>query len=435
MGADSVEVPPVADVERPSSAAGALPPARPFDVVAVRAEFPILAREIRGRPLAYLDSAASAQKPEVVLAAMDRFLRHHYANVHRSVHRLAEEATAAYESARQRIAAFLGAAGPDEIVFTRGATEALNLLAQSLLPTLVRRPGEEILVSTMEHHANLVSWQLAAERLAARVVPIPISDAGEIDRVAYRQLLERGPRLVAVAHVSNVLGTVNPIRELAAEAHAAGALLVVDGAQAVHHLTVDLAALGADAYAFSAHKTYGPTGFGVLWARRELLAAMPPWQGGGDMIRQVSFSGTTFADPPQRFEAGTPHLTGAVGLAAALDWLSSLDRVGAEAHEQAVLARAVEGLSALPGVRILGAPRQRVGAVSFVVDGVHPHDLATILDRGGVAIRAGHHCAQPLHERYGLAASARASVAVHTTADEIDRLLDGVERARSLFGA
>jgi cysteine desulfurase/selenocysteine lyase len=406
--------------------------APPIDVEAVRAQFPILATRVHGKPLVYLDSAATAQRPEAVLAAVDRFYRESYGSVARGVHTLSQRATEAYEAARSRVARFLGAADPGELIFTRGATEALNLVAWShARPRLA--PGDEVLVTEMEHHSNIVPWQLVCEQTGARLVVAPVDDRGELRLAEYERLLSRRTRVVACVHVSNAVGTVNPVRELADRAHAVGATIVVDGAQAAPHLPIDVAALGCDFYCFSGHKVYGPTGIGALWGRRELLAAMPPYQGGGGMILHVTFAHTDYAPPPARFEAGTPNGAGAIGLAAALDWLDALGHEAVAAHEADLLDYANELLAAIPGVRIIGTAPQRAAVVSFLLAGVHAHDLGTILDAEGVAIRAGHHCAQPLLERFGIAATARASFAVYNTRSEVEALARGVRRARELF--
>ncbi|HVS03087.1 MAG TPA: SufS family cysteine desulfurase [Thermoanaerobaculia bacterium] len=403
-----------------------------YDVEQVRRDFPILAMQARGRALAYLDNAASAQKPEVVLAAMEGFYRTANANVHRGVHLLAERATAAYESARMRVARFLGAAEPAEVVFLRGTTEAINLVARSFArPRL--EPGDEVLVTEMEHHSNIVPWQLVCAEAGARVVPVPVDDAGSLDLDAYDRLLGPRTRVVAVTHVSNALGTVNPVAEIARRAHRAGAAVVVDGAQAAPHLAVDVQALGCDFYAFSGHKAYGPMGIGALWGRGELLAAMPPFQGGGEMIRRVRFAGSEFAAPPARFEAGTPNVAGAVGLAAALDYLDALGVERIAAHERDLLGYASERLAAVPGIRLVGTAPDKAPVLSFVLDGTHAHDVGTVLDSDGVAVRAGHHCAQPLMERYGLVATTRASFALYNTRAEADALVAGVDKARRLF--
>ncbi len=411
------------------------PPVRApvFDVAEVRRQFPALAQQVGKRPLAFLDSAASTLKPRPVVETLADFYLHRYANVHRGVYRLSQLATEAYEGARARVARFMGASSPREIVFVRGTTEAINLVA-SAYGGQVLQPGDEILVTGLEHHSNIVPWQLACERTGARLRVAPIDDDGNVIEDRFLALLGPRTRIVAMAHVSNALGTVNPIARLAAAAHDAGATVVVDGAQAVAHLRVDVRALGCDFYAWSGHKLYGPTGIGVLWGRFDLLEAMPPWQGGGDMIRTVHFEGSTFADPPQRFEAGTPHIAGAVGLAAAIDWLDSLGLDRVAAHEDALVATLVERLEAVPGVRIIGRPRRRAAVVSFVVDGVHAHDVGTILDAHGVAIRAGHHCAQPVMERFGVPATARASLGVYNSESDIDALVRALHAIEEIFG-
>lgn len=402
-----------------------------FDVERVRAEFPILGRTVGGRPLIYLDSAATAQKPAAVLEAMDAFYRESYASVARGVHRLSAEATSAYEAARARVARFLGGARADEVVFVRGTTEAMNLLAATLAPRIAA--GDEILVTGLEHHSNFVPWQrLAAERGARFVIAEP-DERGEVTVEEFARRLSPRTRLLALAHVSNVLGSVLPVAEIARRAREAGALVVVDGAQGAPHQTFDVAALGCDAYAFSGHKTYGPTGIGALWVRRSLLESLPPYQGGGGMIERVGDQETTYAPAPQRFEAGTPAAAEAVGLAAALDWMERQGREAIAAHEARLVTLAVERLSSLAGVTVLGRPRHRAGVVSFVVDGVHPHDVGTVLDADGIAVRAGHHCAQPLMRRLGVPATVRASFAAHSTAAEVEALAASVERARRLF--
>lgn len=405
-----------------------------FDVEACRGQFAILERRLDGHPLVYLDSAASAQKPRAVLDAERAFLEHSNANVHRGVHRLAEEATCAYEHSRSRVAQFLGASDDSEVIFVRGATEGLNLAAWTLVAPRLE-PGDEIVVSRLEHHSNLVPWQLVAAARGASLRVAEIDARGDLDLDSLASVLGPRTRAVALTHCSNTLGTVVPVARAAELVRSAApeARLIVDGAQAAPHLPVDIAALGCDAYAFSAHKVYGPMGIGALWARRELLEAAPPWQGGGSMIGRVRIEGSTWAPPPQRFEAGTPNVAGAVGFAAAVDWLAALGRQAAAAHESELLEQARRGLAALPGVRVLGDPRERAAVVSFVVDGVHPHDLATLLDGEGIAIRAGHHCTQPLLDSLGLPATARASFAVHTTAAEIEALVAAVERSQAVF--
>jgi cysteine desulfurase / selenocysteine lyase len=415
-----------------SSSIPAVAPAPALDVAAVRAQFPILATRVHGKPLVYLDSAATAQRPEAVLAAVDRFYREGYASVHRGVHTLSQRATDAYEAARARVARFLGAASAEEVVFTRGATEALNLVAWShARPRL--GPGDEVLVTEMEHHSNIVPWQLVCEATGARLVVAPVAENGELLLGELERRLSPHTKVVAVVHVSNAVGTINPLAEIAARAHEVGAVVVADGAQAAAHLPIDVQALGVDFYAFSGHKVYGPTGIGALWGRRQLLAAMPPWQGGGGMIAHVSFAGTDYALPPARFEAGTPNGAGAVGLAAALDWLEDLGWPAVAAHEEEILALASERLGGIPGVRLIGTAPQRTAVLSFLVAGVHAHDLGTILDHDGVAVRAGHHCAQPLMERFGIAATARASFAVYNTREEVEVLAAAVRRAQELF--
>jgi cysteine desulfurase/selenocysteine lyase len=404
-----------------------------YDVAAVRAEFPILARRVHGKPLCYLDNAATTQKPRTVLDAVDRFYRESCANIHRGIHLLSHEATTAYEAARLTVQRFLGAPSEREVIFVRGATEGINLVAQSFGRRFVA-PGDEVLVSAMEHHSDIVPWQLLCEERGARLVVAPITDAGELDLAALEARLGPRTRLVAVVHVSNVLGTVNPVARVAELAHARGARLLVDGAQAVPHLPVDVQALGCDFYVFSGHKVYAPTGIGVLWGREELLDAMPPWQGGGDMIAQVSFSGTTYNRLPHKFEAGTPDVAGAIGLGAALDYVTALAQRGLEAHEADLTDYATRRLAEVPGLRLVGTAARRAGAVSFVLDGVHPHDIGSILDLEGIAIRAGHHCAQPLMERMGVPATARASFGCYNTRAEIDALVAGLARVREVFG-
>ncbi len=399
-----------------------------------RSDFPILAQRVNGKRLAYLDSAASAQKPRAVLDAMTAFQETAYANIHRGVHTLAERATVAYEGARARVARFGGAADPAEVVFVRGTTEAVNLVANSWGAANLR-PGDAVLVTTLEHHANIVPGQLLAARTGLRLIPGPVTDAGAVDLAEWERLLDaERVKLAAFLHVSNAIGTVNPAREMAAMARARGARVLVDAAQAVVHLATDVRALGADFLCFSGHKVYGPSGIGVLWARRELLEAMPPWQGGGDMIRQVSFAGTTFAEPPSRFEAGTPAITEAVGLAAALDWLEGVGIERAAAHEHALVEKALARLAEVPGLRVIGTPRERAAVISFVMDGVHPHDVGQLLDEEGVAVRVGHHCAQPAMERFGVPATARASFAAYSDAEDVEQLVRGLGRVREVFG-
>jgi cysteine desulfurase / selenocysteine lyase len=411
------------------------PAAPAFPIEKVRAAFPALAREVHGRPVAYLDSGASAQRVLASIQAVDRYERSHHSNVHRGSHTLSAEATAAYEGARATVADHLGAADRREVVFVRNATEAINLVARAWGDANLTA-GDRVLLTEMEHHSNIVPWQQLAERAGATVDWAPVDDDGLLDMDAFAALLERGPKLVAVAHVSNVLGTENPVAEIARLAHRAGALLLVDGAQAAPKLPLDVAELGADFYALTGHKLYAPTGIGALWAKLELLREMPPFLGGGSMIRKVTKAGTSYADPPARFEAGTPAIAQAIGMASALRWLDGLEMEAVLAHERAIAAYALERLAEVPGLRVFGPPPspERVGPVSFELDGVHAHDVSEILDRHGVAVRAGHHCAQPLMERLGVAATARASFGVYTTEEEIDRLVEGLHDARKVFG-
>jgi cysteine desulfurase / selenocysteine lyase len=403
--------------------------------IAPREDFPILFREIHGKPLVYLDSAASSQKPIQVQEAMDRFMRTSYANIHRGAYTLSEEATAAYEGARKRVARFINARSVREVVWTRNTTESINLVANSWGSANLK-PGDVILLSEIEHHSNIVPWQLAAARTGARLAYIPVTDGGELDMEAFGQLLEKErPKLVAVTQMSNVLGTLPPVHQLVEQAHQVGALILLDGAQSVPHMPVDVRELGCDFLAFSGHKMLGPSGIGVLWARRELLEGMPPFLGGGDMIREVSLQSFTCNDLPWKFEAGTPAITEAVGLGAAVDYLSALGMEQVRAHEQALTAYALEQLSRVPGLVLYGPPAGRRGGVcSFTLGDIHAHDLATILDSGGVAVRAGHHCAQPLMERYQIPATARASFYVYTTVADIDALVQGLLEAHHIFG-
>ncbi|MCK5770857.1 SufS family cysteine desulfurase [Algiphilus sp.] len=403
-----------------------------FDVASVRAQFPVLAQRVHDdRRLAYLDNAATTQKPEAVLQALDHYYRHDNSNVHRGVHALAARATKGYEDARARIARFAGAdvAGT---VFTRGTTEAINLVAYSyLLPRL--EAGDEILVTEMEHHANIVPWQILAERTGARVVVAPVRDDGGLDLDAWRERLTSRTRMAAFVHVSNTLGTINPVAEMVAAARERGVPTCIDGAQAVAHMPLDFGALGADFYAFSAHKLYGPTGFGVLLARPELLAGMPPWQGGGDMIETVSFDGTTFAEPPARFEAGTPHIAGAIGLAAAIDWLDATGVAAAGAHEQTLLRDAMDAIRDIPGLRVLGTAPDKAAIIAFTIDGTHPSDISSLLDMQGVAVRIGHHCTMPLHSRFGISGSARASFAVYNDGEDVTQFAAALTKAREML--
>jgi cysteine desulfurase/selenocysteine lyase len=406
----------------------------PLDLQSVRADFPILSRELAGGfPLVYLDSANSSQKPlRVVEALRDHYL-HHNANVARAMHQLGAEATAAYEGGRDKVAAFIGAPNRDEVVFTKNASEALNLAAHTLGSSL--RPGDEVLISEMEHHSNIVPWQLACERTGATLRWFGVTDEGRLDLSTVEELINEHTKVVSITWVSNALGTINPITEIAAKAHAVGAVVVVDASQAVPQLPVDVSTLGADLLAFTGHKTVGPTGIGVLWGRYDLLAKLPPFLGGGEMIEVVRMTGSTYAPPPARFEAGTPPIAQAVGLGVALDYLAGIGMDKIAAHEQAITAYALEGLKTVPGLRILGPDQvvERGGAISFELAGVHPHDVATVLDTRGIAVRAGHHCARPVHERFGVQASTRASFYLYTTPGEVDALVDGLGFVRSFF--
>ena len=403
-------------------------------VLQLARDFPILSRPLGGgRRLAYLDNAATTQKPESVIAAEADFYRQSNANIHRGVHWLSQHATDLHEAARRKVAAFVNAAQDSEIVFTGGTTASINLVAQSWGRANLK-PGDEILLTGMEHHSNIVPWQLACAQTGAVLKVVPVTDRGELDLEAFGRLLGPRTRLLAVAHVSNALGTVNPIEQMIRQAHAAGALVLVDGAQAVAHQPVDVRRLGSDFYAFSGHKLYGPTGIGVLHARAELLAAMPPWQGGGDMIRTVSFEGSTWAEPPQRFEAGTPNIAGVVGLAAAIDYVQGVGLERIAAHEQALLESATAAVQALPGVRLIGTATEKASILSFVVEGIHPHDLGTILDSEGVAIRAGHHCAMPLMTRFGVPGTARASFALYNDEQDVTALVAAIAKAQEMFG-
>jgi cysteine desulfurase/selenocysteine lyase len=403
-----------------------------YDVDAIRREFPILSRPLRGKPLAYLDNAATTQKPRAVLDAIRRYYEEENANVHRGVHLLSEVATRGYEEARVKVARFLGAADPHEVIFLRGTTEAVNLVAQTFGRQRVG-PGDEVLVTELEHHSNIVPWQLLCREKGARVRAVPVTEAGDLDLDALERLLGPRTRILAVTQVSNALGTVTPLAEIVARARAKGVPVLVDGAQGAPHLGVDVRALGADFYAFSGHKVYGPTGIGALWGRRALLEELPPWQGGGDMIATVSFEETTFNALPYKLEAGTPDISGAIGLGAALDWVGRIGLPAIAAHERALIRELLEGLRELPEIRLVGTPRERAGVVSFLPGDVHPHDAGTILDRYGVAIRAGHHCAQPLMRRYGVAATVRASFAAYSSSADVEALLRGLHAVREVF--
>ena len=403
-----------------------------FDVNAVRKDFPILDQEVHGKPLVYLDNGATSQKPQCVIDA----LRHYYevdnANVHRGVHALSERATLAYEGARDRIAKFMNASRREEIIYVRGTTDAINLVAQSYArPRL--GPGDEIIISTMEHHSNIVPWQMVCEQTGATLKVIPISDAGELDYQAYLELLSPRTKLVAVVHLSNALGTVNPVAEMIKAAHEVGSVVLIDGAQAIPHMPVDVVALDCDFYAFSGHKVFGPTGSGALYGKFDLLNEMPPYQGGGDMIHTVSFEKTTYNELPYKFEAGTPNIAGAIGLAAALDYVTALGLDAIQAHEHDLLAYATNAVSSLSGFSIVGEAPNKAGILSFLIDGIHAHDVGTIIDRNGVAIRTGHHCTMPLMKRLGVAATSRASLALYNTREDIDALVEGIHKVKEVF--
>jgi cysteine desulfurase/selenocysteine lyase len=419
----------------PPAAASALRAVRPagaFDVDAIRRDFPILRQLIRGKPLVYLDNAATTQKPRAVIEALTRFYTEDNANVHRGVHLLSERATAAFEKARRAVQRFLGAADEREIVFVRGATEGINLVAQSWGRSHLKA-GDEVLISALEHHSNIVPWQMICGETGAALKVIPVTDEGEIVLEEFERLLTPRTKLVAVVHVSNALGTITPVADLVRRAHARGVPVLVDGAQAVSHLPVDVRQLGCDFYVFSGHKVFGPTGIGVLYGKSRMLETMPPYQGGGDMISSVTFERTDYNSVPHRFEAGTPDIAGAIGLAAALDYVSSLGLDHVSAHERDLLAYATRKLSAVPGVRIVGQAAEKAAIVSFVMEGIHPHDIGTIVDGEGVAIRTGHHCCQPLMHRLGVDATARASFAFYNTMAEVDALAAALNRVREVF--
>jgi cysteine desulfurase / selenocysteine lyase len=409
------------------------PAAPSFDADAIRAEFPALDQRIDDKPLIYLDSAATALKPRVVIEAVTEIYARDCANIHRGVHRLSQRATEKFEAVRDKVRALLGAASAKEIVFVRGTTEAINLVAQSWARPRLEE-GDEILITELEHHANIVPWQMVCEQTGAKLVVAPMSDDGEVTIEAVADKLSPRTVLVALAHVSNALGTVLPVREIAELAHDRGALVLVDGAQAAPHLRVDVQALGCDFYALSGHKLYGPTGAGALWARAEILEEMPPYQGGGDMIRSVTFEKTTYAGVPHKFEAGTPDIAGVVGLGAAIDFLRGIGFEALEAHERALMDYGAEALTSLPGVKLIGTAPDKRAVLAFVMDVAHPHDIGTIVDAEGVAIRTGHHCAQPIMKRLGVAATARASLGMYNRREDLDALVAALARVRDLLG-
>ena len=409
-------------------------PTAPLDVKQIRQDFPILLRTVRGKPLVYLDNAATTQKPRRVLDALARYYAKGNANIHRGVYMLSEEATKAYDGARKKVQAFLNARACSEIIFTRNSTESINLVAQSFGRKNVG-PGDEILITHMEHHSNIVPWQLLCEQSNARLRVAPIDDRGQLRLDELERLMGPRTKLVAVVHLSNSLGTVNPVGEIVEIAHRREIPVLIDGSQAAYHMPVDVQALGCDFYVFTGHKLYGPTGIGVLYGREALLEAMPPYQGGGDMIRSVTFDKTTYADLPNKFEAGTPHIAGAVGLGAAIDYISSVGFERIAAHEQDLLAYGTAALSGVPGLRLIGTADHKASILSFVLKGAHPHDVGTIVDSEGVAIRTGHHCTQPVMERFGVPATARASVAMYNTREEIDVLVSALDLVREMFSA
>ncbi len=419
-------------VARDLRAAGARGTRAAFDVRAIREDFPVLHQTVFGKPLVYLDNAATAQKPRAVIDAITRFYTLDNSNIHRGLHALSERATAAYEESRAKARRFLHAAEDREIIFVRGTTEAINLVAHSY-----GRPhlgaGDEVLITAMEHHSNIVPWQILCEEKGARLRIAPIDDSGALRLDEFERLLTERTRIVSVPHVSNALGTINPVRRIVEMAHQRDVPVLVDGAQAAPHLPIDVRELGCDFYALSGHKMFGPTGIGVLYGRADLLEAMPPYQGGGDMIASVTFEKTTYNRLPHKFEAGTPHIAGVIGLGAAIDYLEGIDAAGRMAHEDDLLKYATEKVTALPRVRLIGTAREKTSVLSFVVDGVHPHDIGTILDRDGIAIRAGHHCAQPLMDRFGVPATARASLALYNTREEIDALAAGIGKVLEIF--
>jgi cysteine desulfurase/selenocysteine lyase len=408
------------------------PLAEALDVGKIRADFPILKQKIHGKPLVYLDNGATSQKPQSVIDTLNRYYSTENSNIHRGVHCLSERATAAYETARQKIKSFVNARSEQEIIFVRGTTEAINLVAQSYGRTFLKK-GDEIIVSAMEHHSNIVPWQMLCEQIGARLRVIPINHDGELVLDEYRRLLGEKTKLVSVTHVSNALGTIVPVKDMVRLAHERNVPVLLDGAQAVPHLKVDVQELGCDFYAFSGHKLFGPTGVGILYGRSELLDAMPPYQGGGDMISLVTFEKTHYNVLPYKFEAGTPHIAGGIGLAAAIDYLAGLDWRQVAAHEHDLLAYATSALSNIDGLRIIGTAKEKVGVISFVFEHVHAHDVGTILDQEGVAVRAGHHCAMPVMQRFGVPATTRASFALYNTREEIDVLVRGIHRALKVF--
>ncbi len=403
-----------------------------FDYRCVRADFPILATEVRGKPLTYLDSAATSQKPQAVIDAVQRYYQFENSNIHRGVHYLSEQATDAYEATRAKAAEFIGAADQDEVIFTRGTTEGINLIAHGFTESVLQA-GDEILITHMEHHANIVPWQIAAQQTGAVLKVVPVDDRGVLDMEAFEALLSEKTKLVSVVHVSNALGTINPVKNIIAMSHARGVPVLVDGAQSIPHMPVSVTELDCDFFVFSGHKICGPTGIGLLWGKRKWLEKLPPYQSGGDMIEKVDFEGTTYKGIPGKFEAGTPHISGVIGLSAAIDYLNGIDRAAALQHELALLASATEQLSAIDGLRIIGTAPEKASVISFLIDEIHPHDVGTFLDAGGVAIRAGHHCTQPLLKRFGVPATARASFAFYNDFEDVERLVKALTKMKQFF--
>lgn len=404
-----------------------------FDVQAIRSEFPILEREMRNKPMVFLDSAASSQKPDAVVKAMDYYYQQQHANVHRGVYQLSQEATDAYEKARHLVQGFINAPSEKEVLFVRGTTEGINLVASSYGRKFLEE-GDEVIISAMEHHSNIVPWQLICEQTGAKLRVIPVTDEGELIMEEYEQMLNEKTKIVAVVHVSNTLGTINPVERIIELAHAKDIPVLLDGAQAIPHLKVDVQALDVDFYTFSGHKMFGPTGIGILYGKEKWLNAMPPYQGGGEMIETVSFEKTTFNELPHKFEAGTPDIAGAVGLGAAVEYMEKIGHEAIQQHEHDLLVYGMEALAKIPGIRLIGTAKDKASVISFLLDGAHPYDVGTILDQMGIAVRTGHHCTQPLMDRYGIPGTVRASFAIYNTKEDIDRLVEGVQRAAKMLG-
>jgi cysteine desulfurase / selenocysteine lyase len=407
---------------------------RTFDVNQIRKDFPILSTSVNGHPLVYLDNAATSQKPTVVINALSDYYQEYNSNIHRGVHYLSQKATDAYEGSRSRIRQFINAGRPEEIIFVRGTTEAINLVAQTYGRKNIRS-GDEVLITALEHHSNIVPWQMICEEKGAKLRVAPMTDEGDLDLAVYRNLLTDNTKIAAITHVSNALGTINPIKEMTAMAHDRGIPVLIDGAQAIPHMAVDVVDLDCDFYAFSGHKMFGPTGIGTLYAKKDLLESMPPYQGGGDMIKSVSFEKTVYNDIPYKFEAGTPNISGGIAFGVAVDYLGSLDRKSIQEHESSLLDYATAQLSSIRGIEIIGKSKNKTSVLSFVLEGIHPHDIGTILDSEGIAIRTGHHCAQPIMARLGIAATARASFALYNTFQEVDALVRGLYKVIEVFGA